>query len=298
MGNYSTILRAMTRDGSARAYVINSTEMVNKAIEYHKTAPTATALMGRLLTATSVMGTMLPEADCTMSVSIRGNGLAGTAIAVSDYYGNIKCCITNPMADLPLKPNGKLDVSGIVGGGTLVVSKDVGDEVPFNGAIELVSGEVAEDIAAYYAQSEQTPTLCALGVLVDTDFSCKAAGGVFVQLLPFADDEVVAKLEENAKNLSNVSSKFSDGLSNEDILKIALEGIEYDLFDELEVEYKCDCSRERTERALISVGQKEIESIFNEQKEKGEEELIVLECNFCNKKYEFNKENIASLFKN
>jgi len=298
MGNYSTILRAMTRDGSARAYVINSTEMVNKAIEYHKTAPTATALMGRLLTATSVMGTMLPEADCTMSVSIRGNSLAGTAIAVSDYYGNIKCCITNPMADLPLKPNGKLDVSGIVGGGTLVVSKDVGDEVPFNGAIELVSGEVAEDIAAYYAQSEQTPTLCALGVLVDTDFSCKAAGGVFVQLLPFADDEVVAKLEENAKNLSNVSSKFSDGLSNEDILKIALEGIEYDLFDELEVEYKCDCSRERTERALVSVGQKEIESIFNEQKEKGEEELIVLECNFCNKKYEFNKENIASLFKN
>ena len=293
----STILRAMTRDGSARAYVINSTEMVNKSIEYHKTAPTATALMGRLLTATSVMGTMLPENDCTMSVSIRGNGLAGTTIAVSDYYGNVKGCITNPMADLPLKPNGKLDVSGIVGGGILSVSKDVGDEVPFNGAIELVSGEVAEDIAAYYAQSEQTPTLCALGVLVDVDHSCKASGGVFVQLLPFADDEVVSKLESNARNLSNISLKFSQGLSNEDILKIALEGIEYDLFDELEVEYKCDCSRERTERALISVGKKEIEKIFAEQREKGESEVISLECNFCNKKYDFTKEDCKRLFK-
>ncbi len=297
MEKCSTILRAMTRDGSARAYVINSTEIVNKAIEYHKTAPTATALLGRLLTATSVMGTMLPEKDCTMSVSIRGNGLAGTTIAVSDYYGNVKGCITNPMADLPLKPNGKLDVSGIVGMGTLSVSKDVGDEVPYNGTIELVSGEVAEDIASYYAQSEQTPTLCALGVLVDTDFSCKASGGVFVQLLPFADEEIIARLEKNSKNLSNISEKFSLGLSNEDMLKIALEGIEYDLFDELEVEYKCDCSRKRTERALISVGEKEINEIFAEQREKGEKEAIELSCNFCNTKYEFTKEDVASLFK-
>ena len=293
----STILRAMTRCGSARAYVINSTEIVNKAIEYHKTAPTASALLGRLLTATSVMGTMLPEAGTTMSVSIRGNGIAGTTIAVADYYGNVKGCITNPMADLPLKPNGKLDVSGIVGGGILSVSKDVGDDVPFNGAIELVSGEVAEDIASYYAQSEQTPTLIALGVLVDTDFTCKASGGVVVQLLPFADEEVISKLEENAKSLSNVSQKFADGLSNEDILKIALEGIEYDLFDELTVEYKCDCSRERTERALISIGKKEIEDIFSEQRAKNEKELITLECNFCNKKYEFTKEDTNKLFK-
>ena len=293
----STILRAMTRDGSARAYVINSTAIVNTAIDYHKTAPTASALLGRLLTATSVMGTMLPEEGTSMSVSIRGNGLAGTTIAVADYFGNVKGCITNPMADLPLKPNGKLDVSGIVGGGILSVSKDVGDEVPFNGAIELVSGEVAEDIASYYAQSEQTPTLCALGVLIDTDFSCKASGGVFIQLLPFADEDVITRLEENSKNLSGISSKFAEGLSNEDILKIALDGIEYDLFDELTVDYICDCSRERTERALLSIGKKEALDILNEQAARGEEQCITLECNFCNKKYEFSKDDVLSLFK-
>ena len=293
----SNILRAMTRDGSARAYVINSTAMVNTAISYHKTAPTATALLGRLLTGASVMGTMLPEKDCTMSVSIRGNGLAGTTIAVSDYYGNVKGCITNPMADLPLKPNGKLDVSGIVGAGTLCVSKDVGTEVPFNGTVELISGEVAQDIANYYVQSEQTPTLCALGVLVDTDYTVKASGGVFVQLLPFADEAVVSQLEENAKNLSNISTKFASGLSNEDVLKIALEGIEYDLFDELTVEYKCDCSRFRTEKALISLGKSEIESIFAEQRANGESEIITLECNFCDKKYEFTRSDVEKLLK-
>ena len=293
---YSKILRAMTRDGSARAYVINSTEMINEAISHHKTAPTATALFGRLLTASSVMGTMLPEDFCTMTVAIKGQGLAGTTLVVSDYYGNVKGYIQNPLADLPPKPNGKLDVSGIVGGGILSVSKDVGTEVPYNGNIELVSGEVAEDIAQYYATSEQIPTLCALGVLVDTDHSCRAGGGVFIQLLPFADEEVVTRLEENAKMLSNISTLFDKGLSNEEILKIALNGIEYDLFDELEVEYKCNCSKERTERAIYSLGIKEVEGIFEEQRQEGEEEKLVLDCQFCNKKYEFSKEEALALF--
>lgn len=294
---YSKILRAMTKDGSARAYVINSTEIVNEAIKIHRPSPTAAALLGRVLTASSVMGTMLPEKDCRLTLAIRGNGLAGTTLACADYYGNVKGYISNPMADLPLKPNGKLDVSGIVGGGTLSVSKDVGDEVPYNGTIELVSGEIAEDIAQYYAASEQTPTLCALGVLVNPDITCKAAGGVFVQLLPFADDEVITKLESNAKSLSNISYKFSEGLSNEDILKIALDGIEYDLFDEIDVEYKCDCSVLRTKRALYSIGKDEIEKIFAEQREKGECEQIELECHFCNKKYVFSKDEALSLFK-
>lgn len=292
----STIIRAMTRDGSARAFVINSRDIVNKAIEIHKTAPTATALFGRLLTASSVMGTMLPEKENTMTVAIRGQGIAGTTLCVSDYYGNVKGYIQNPLADIPLKPSGKLDVSGIVGGGILSVSKDVGAEVPYNGNIELVSGEVAEDIAQYYAISEQVPTLCALGVLVDTDYTCRAAGGVFVQLLPFADEEVVAKLEENAKMLSNVSSLFDKGLSNEDVLKIALSGIEYDLFDELEIDYICNCSSERTERAILSLGKSEVERIFSEQRSAGEEEKLTLNCQFCNKEYVYNKEEALKLF--
>ncbi|MBE6673979.1 MAG: Hsp33 family molecular chaperone HslO [Ruminococcaceae bacterium] len=292
----STIIRAMTRDGSARAFVINSRDIVNKAIEIHKTAPTATALFGRLLTASSVMGTMLPEKENTMTVAIRGQGIAGTTLCVSDYYGNVKGYIQNPLADIPLKPSGKLDVSGIVGGGILSVSKDVGAEVPYNGNIELVSGEVAEDIAQYYATSEQVPTLCALGVLVDTDYTCRAAGGVFVQLLPFADEEVVAKLEENAKMLSNVSSLFDKGLSNEDVLKIALSGIEYDLFDELEIDYICNCSSERTERAILSLGKSEVERIFSEQRSEGEEEKLTLNCQFCNKEYVYNKEEALKLF--
>ena len=292
----STILRAMTRDGSARAYVINSKGIVNDAIKYHKTAPTASALLGRLLTATSVMGTMLPEDGCKLTATIKGNGIAGTTLACADYYGNVKGYIQNPTADVPNKPNGKLDVSGIVGGGLFCVSKDVGDDVPFNGTIELVSGEVAEDIAQYYAVSEQTPTLCALGVLVDTDHTCRAAGGVFVQLLPFPDENVIARLEENSKFLNNISTKFDEGMSNEDILKIALNGIEYDIFDELEVEYKCDCSVERTKRAVISLGKTEIEKIFAEQKENGEEEKITLECHFCDKKYDFYREDIEKMF--
>ncbi len=292
----SKVLRAMTRDGSARAYVINSTDIVNKAISYHKTAPTATALLGRLLTASSVMGTMLPEDGCTLTVAIRGNGIAGTTLATADYWGNVKGYIQNPLADLPLKPNGKLDVSGIVGGGILSVSKDVGDEVPFNGNIELVSGEVAEDITQYYAISEQTPTLCALGVLVDTDFTCRASGGVFVQLLPFADEEVIERLEINAPSLNNVSSMFDKGMSNEEILKVALNGIEYDIFDELEIDYKCDCSRERTERALVSIGKKEAYKILDEQKEEGLD-YLELSCHFCDKKYKFDKNDIDKLFK-
>ena len=291
----SKILRAMTRDGSARAYVINSTDIVNKAVSYHKTAPTATALLGRLLTASSVMGTMLPEDGCTMTVAIRGSGIAGTTLCTSDYWGNVKGYIQNPDADLPLKPNGKLDVSGIVGGGILSVSKDVGDEVPFNGNVELVSGEVAEDITSYYATSEQTPTLCALGVLVDTDYTCKASGGVMIQLLPFADEDVITQLEKNAPLLNNVSAMFDKGMTNEEILKVALTGIEFDVFDELDVDYKCNCSRERTEKALISIGKDEAYKVLDEQKADGKD-YIELSCHFCDKAYKFTKNDVDKLF--
>lgn len=292
----STILRAMTRDGSARAFILNSTDIVNTAIGYHKTTPTASALLGRTLTAASMMGTLLKDKGNTLTLNIRGDGPAKNVIAVSDYAGNVKGYIAEPYVDIPKKPNGKLDVSGAIGNGTLAVVKDIGLKEPYSGMINLVSGEIAEDITQYFAVSEQTPSLCALGVLVDRDFTCKAAGGVLISLLPFAAEETIAQLEKNAANLANVSKLFDDGLSNEQIMNIALEGIEYDIFDELDVSYACDCSRERCGGALVSLGKAEVDGLFKECRDEGKSEEIQFECHFCDKKYVFTREDAEKLF--
>jgi len=292
----SCVLRAMTRDGSARAFVINSTDMVNTAIGYHHTTPTASALLGRTLTAASMMGTLLKEKGNTLTLNIRGDGPAGNVIAVSDYAGNVKGYIKEPNVDIPKKSNGKLDVSGAIGNGTLAVVKDIGLKEPYSGMINLVSGEIAEDITQYFAVSEQTPSLCALGVLIDRDYTCKAAGGVLVSLLPFAAEETIAQLEKNANNLANVSKLFDDGLTCEQIMNIALEGIEYDVFDELDVAYACDCSRDRCARALKSLEKTEVENLFAECREEGKPEEIEMECHFCDKKYLFTKKDVMEMF--
>lgn len=281
----------MTRCGQARVLVINSTDMVNKMISYHHTSPTATAALGRTLTGASLMGCMLKDKGNSLTLTFRGDGPAGMIMAVSDYSGNVKGCIQNPNVDLPLKPNGKLDVCGAVGHGVMQVIKDIGLNDPYVGISQIVSGEIAEDITSYFAESEQIPTVLSLGVLVDTDLSCKAAGGVIIQLLPGAGDEIIEQLEKNAHCLTSVSNLIANGMTNEDIMALAMNGIEYDLFDEIDVGYVCDCSQERTERAVISIGVKELEEIYKTQ------DKIEVTCRFCDKKYYFEKDYILGRIK-
>ena len=290
----ATILRGMTRDGSARILVINSKEIVNEMIKAHKTTPTATAALGRTLTAASMIGTMLPEDGDTVTLSFSGDGEAGKIIVVADYFGNVKGYIQNPLVNTPKKPNGKLDVGTAVGRGTLSVVKEVGGKEPQIGTTELVSGEIAEDIATYFAISEQIPTLLSLGVLVDKDYSCLAAGGVLVQVMPFPDEETVSLIERNASDLSNISRLFELGHTNESIADIAMRDIPYDIFDTLEVSYKCDCSRERMLKKIRSLGKDEIVNMLKEQEAEGKPRELTAVCRFCNSEHTYTEKDLLS----
>lgn len=289
LGN--TITRAMTKCGNARVIIINSKEMVNDAIKYHNLSPTAAAALGRTLSATSMMGVMLKNKTDSITVTFNGDGVCGKVLAVSDYYGNTKGYVQNPQADLPLNSKGKLDVAGAIGAGTLYIVRDEGTGEPYVGTTPIVSGEVAEDITEYFARSEQIPTVCALGVLIGKDYSCLSAGGYMIQLLPGAEDSFIDKIEQRITEIPPVSTLFSTGKTNAEYLKDILGDIEFDIFDEADVSYHCDCSRKRVEKALVSLGEKELSEMLNDGKS------IDVSCQFCDKVYTFTPEDLKNLLK-
>lgn len=285
----SKITRFITSDGSARLIFADTTEIVNVSHNIHMTTPTASATLGRALTAASLLGSLMKNETDSLTLQIKGDGPAGTIICVSDYMGNVRGYIENPMVDLPLKPNGKLDVGGAVGRGILSVVRDLGGKEPYIGMSELVSGEIAEDLTSYFYNSEQTPSACALGVLVDRDYSCRVSGGFILQLLPGADDAVAAKLETNMMQITSVTNLMNDGKGAEDFAKIVFDGIEYEMFDTIDVSYKCTCSKEKYAKGIVSLGKEEISAMIEEEK------TITTSCRFCDKEYIFSENELEEL---
>ncbi len=284
------LIRCITSDGAVMMTVVDTTDIVEYAKNIHDTTPVVTAALGRLLSAASMMGNMLKGEDNSITLRIDGGGPAGSVVAVSDAYGNVRGYVGNPHVTIPLKPNGKLDVSGAVGkDGNLYVLKDVGLKEPYNGVIPLVSGEIAEDITAYYGSSEQIPTVCSLGVLVNSDRTVACAGGFLIQLLPGADDNTIDKIEANIKELKPFTTMLAENTSLEDIAKTALSGFDVEFLYTQEVEYRCDCSKERVKRALLTLGDEELENMASEMPE------IELCCHFCNKRYTFTPEQVRAL---
>ena len=284
------IYRVISSDGSAFASVLDAQDIVSEIERIHKPSAVSVASLGRLTIACSLMGYMLKGENDSITLRIDADGPIGQLTAVSDSSGHVRSCMDNPSADLPLNKYGKLDVSGAVGkNGTLSVVKDMGMKEPYVGVVPLVSGEIAEDIVSYYATSEQIPTVCGLGVLVNPDHSIKSAGGFLVQLLPFADEKCIDIIENNMKKIRPVSAMLADGLTPEQIANMLLDGLEPEFLDSSNPVYKCTCSRKRTESVLISMGREELDSII----EDGEDTEVC--CHFCGKKYIFTPEEIKIL---
>ncbi len=284
------LVRAITKDGMVQAVAVSTRELTERARNIHTTLPVATAALGRTLAAASMMGNALKMEGASLTLQIKGGGPLGTVMAVSDEFGNVRGYVQQPHVDLPLRPDGKLDVGAAVGSqGSLTVIKDLGMKEPYIGSVALLGGEIAEDLAAYFVESEQIPTACALGVLVDRDQSVRAAGGYIIQLLPGAGEDVISKVEAGVMAAGAVTGLLDRNDDPEALLRTVLSDFQVEILETTPIEYRCYCSRERVERALISLGRKELESILAEQ---GSCELT---CQFCDRVYHFSADELGAL---
>lgn len=285
------IVRAVTKDGFVKISAVTARGVVERAREIHGLSPTASAALGRTLCGASMLGELMKEDDASLTIRVNGGGPVGSVIAVSDNGGNVRGYVTEPKADLPLRGDGKLNVGGLVGtNGMLTVSRDIGLKEPYVGSTELVTGEIAEDLAQYMVESEQIPSAVGLGVLVDTDRTIKAAGGFIVQLMPGAPDELITKLEENIFVMDQLTTALAEDGVDEAVRQV-LKGMDYETVMRVPVEYRCNCSRERVEQALESCGREELLDMA----ETGEETEV--SCQFCDKIYRFSPSELRELAK-
>ncbi len=283
------ILRATAGEGSVRIFIANTKETVQQAFLHHKTSPVMSAAIGRALTGVAMMGCMLKSDSDLITIKINGDGEGRGLIATSDNKARVKGYPFNPMVDIPLKPNGKLDVQNALGEGTMTIIKDLGLKEPYVGQIPLISGEIAEDLTYYFAKSEQTPSAVSLGVLVDRDYSIKQAGGFIIQMMPDANEEIVQALEEKLRTLKPFTTLLEEGNSIEDILELLAGEFNVKILDKIPVSFYCNCSKERVEKALISIGKEEIKAIIEEDKKAN------IHCHFCNTDYEFTEEELKQI---
>ena len=285
------LVRAISKDGFVKAVAVSTRELTERARQIHKTLPVATAALGRTLAAASMMGNMLKGEGSSLTLQIKGDGPLGRILAVSDSEGNVRGTVDNPAVDLPLRPDGKLDVGAAVGlDGTLTVIRDLNMKEPYVGSVGLLGGEIAEDLAAYFVESEQIPTACGLGVLVDRDQSVMAAGGYIIQLLPGASEDVITKVEGSIMAAGSVSKMLQENADPETMLRAALSDFDLEILEKSDIEYRCYCSRDRMERALISMGAQELRDLIDEQ---GKAELT---CQFCDNVQTFTREQLEGLY--
>lgn len=285
------IVRATAANAQIRAFACTSRETVETARAHHNTTPVATAALGRLLIGGAMMGTMLKGEKDVLTLQVHGGGPLQGMTVTADAFGHVKGYVNNPYVDLPLNAKGKLDVAGAVGVGFMNVIKDLGLKEPYVGQTVLQTSEIAEDLTFYFATSEQVPSSVGLGVLVGKDYHVAQAGGFIIQLMPFADDKVIDKLEENLKDVDSVTKLLSEGLTPEQILEKVLAGFEVEFTDKIPMCFYCDCSKNRVEKVLISVGKKDLQDMINDGKP------IEVNCHFCNTNYTFEVDELKEIYK-